>query len=278
MDRAQDFIKKCLFTKNFDDPNKPIAEKRLQETLLLLPTDGGNSSRLKRTKSALKISAHNLQNITEKPQKHSNYRTINKNSKSALKEYIVKCQKNTKKAHSIAHEQSLTTRDSLNDYIQEKEPQLWVSLIQYDKFLPMYENLWQGYIREVLDIPLEVPDPSKLKINTSSALMKLSMADCNGAVLKVVKCINHNMIGIEGIVIWDSQKNFIMVTKGRLVDAIKIIPKKGSIFDLEIPLNEEDALLYTIVGDRFQYRSSDRAGRKFKSRRCDDLAFYIREK
>ena len=66
-----------------------------------------------------------------------------------------------------------------------------------------------------------------------------------------------------------------MVTKGEIVDELKMIPKKGTVFDLEIPINEEDALLYTILGDRFKYRSSDRAGRKFKSRRADDLLYYV---
>lgn len=83
------------------------------------------------------------------------------------------------------------------------------------------------------------------------------------------------MIGIEGIVIWDSQKSFIMMTEGALVDEIKCIPKKGTIFALEIPLNDEDALQFSILGDRFKYRSSDRAGRKFKARRVDDMLYYV---
>lgn len=66
-----------------------------------------------------------------------------------------------------------------------------------------------------------------------------------------------------------------MITSGSLVDEIKIIPKKGTLFDFEIPLNDEQALQYSILGDRFKYRSVDRAGRKFKTRRCDDLLFYV---
>lgn len=275
MDRSQQFIKKCLLTKNFDDPNKPIAEKRLQETLLLLPTDGGLSTRLKKNRKKLRINANTLENVVVKSNRHDDYKRINKNSKVALKDYINRCKANVRKTLRIAHEQHLCDRVALSAYLKEKEPQLWELSPHYDKFLPMYRDLWCGYIREVLNIPSKVTDPSKLSINGSTALMKLSMADYNGAFLKVAKSINKNMIGTEGIVIWDSQKNFIMITKGKLVDEIKIIPKKGTVFDMEVPINEEHALLYTILGDRFKYRSSDRAGRKFKNRRCDDMLYYI---
>ncbi|QLL33903.1 hypothetical protein HG536_0F02280 [Torulaspora globosa] len=275
MDRSQLFIKEHLLTKNFKNPEKPVKENRLQETLLLLPTDGGLSSRLKRSESLLKISADNLDGKAEQHHKHRDYKRINANSKVALKNYINTNKANAQRALHIAHEKKLLERKILTEYLKNHETALWNALPHFKTFLPMHEKLWVGYMRDLLNIPAKISDSSKLTINGQAALMKLSMADYNGAFLKVASSRNRNLIGIEGIVIWDSQKNFIMVTRGKLIDELKIIPKKGTVFNFEIPVNEHDALLYTILGDRFKYRSNDRAGRKFKSRRCDDMLHYL---
>ncbi|QLQ78444.1 hypothetical protein HG537_0A06910 [Torulaspora globosa] len=275
MDKAQLFIKEHLLTRNFKNPEKPIEENRLQETLLLLPTDGGLSSRLKRSESSRKISTDKLKGKVEQHHKHTDYKRINTNSKIALKNYINTNKANAQRALRIAHEKKLLERKILNEYLQEQEPELWNSLVHFKTFLPMHQELWIGYMRDLLNIPAKITDSSRLTINGQTALMKLSMADYNGAFLKVASSRNRNLVGIEGIVIWDSQKNFIMVTRGKLIDELKIIPKKGTVFNFEIPVNDDDALLYTILGDRFKYRSNDRAGRKFKSRRCDDLLHYL---
>lgn len=55
------------------------------------------------------------------------------------------------------------------------------------------------------------------------------MADYNGALLRVTKSKNKTLIGLQGIVIWDSQKFFIMIVKGNIIDEIKCIPKGHSI-------------------------------------------------
>lgn len=278
MDRTQQFLKECLFTKNFDDPNKPISDNRLLDTLLILPTDGGIHQSLKRNKSKLKVTAGTLEEADAAAAssiKHPNYRKISKNARIAFKDYINSCKSSVRNAKRIAKEQNITEKNKLKDYLMANHPQIWEKLPKFDKFRPMHEQLWIGYIKEMLNIPEEVRAVSKLHINRSQALFKLSMADYNGAFLQVVKSVNRNMIGIEGIVIWDSQKNFIMITEGSLVDEIKCIPKKGTIFALEIPLNEQDAMQFSILGDRFKYRSSDRAGRKFKARRVDDMSYYV---
>lgn len=208
MDRVQPFIKECLFTKNFDDPNKPIDEKRLQETLLLLPTDGGLASRLKRNKSKSHLDVTKINDESQRiGTKQPNYRQINKNSKIAFKEYINRCKLNRKKTLRIAHEHKLTTKDTLNDYLLENNKELYDSLPTYEKYLPMHEKLWVGYMKEILNIPANLSNSSKLSINGTTAMMKLSMADYNGSILNVSKSRNKNLIGIQGIVIWDSQKS-----------------------------------------------------------------------
>lgn len=276
MDKSQDFIKQCLFTKNFNNPNKPIDENRLRDTLIVIPTDGGVSQRLKQNKSKFSLSADNIIS-TEGKIKHPSYRDLNKNSKIAMKEYIQRCRCLSKKVKHIAYKQKINSKDVLYRYLQDKYPKILEELPRYENYLPMYEKLWIGYIREVLGLGKDIEDCKKLNINETTALMKLSMAEYNGSLLRVVKCINKDIIGKQGIVIWDSQKSFIMITKGKLIDEVKVIPKRGAVFNFEIPVNDTEALQYTILGDRFKYRSSDRAARKFKSRRCDDLLYYLQE-
>ncbi|AJP84931.1 BAF_collapsed_G0004510.mRNA.1.CDS.1 [Saccharomyces cerevisiae] len=277
MDRTQTFIKECLFTKCLEDPEKPFNENRFQDTLLLLPTDGGLTSRLQRQQRKSKLNLDNLQKASQlesadKQLEKRDYQRINKNSKIALREYINNCKKNTKKCLKLAYENKITDKEGLLHYIEEKHPTIYESLPQYVDFVPMYKELWINYIKELLNITKNLKT-----FNGSLALLKLSMADYNGALLRVTKSKNKTLIGLQGIVIWDSQKFFIMIVKGNIIDEIKCIPKKGTVFQFEIPISDDDdsALRYSILGDRFKYRSVDRAGRKFKSRRCDDMLYYI---
>ncbi|CAI4289395.1 AKH_1a_G0004480.mRNA.1.CDS.1 [Saccharomyces cerevisiae] len=277
MDRTQTFIKECLFTKCLEDPEKPFNENRFQDTLLLLPTDGGLTSRLQRQQRKSKLNLDNLQKASQlesadKQLEKRDYQRINKNSKIALREYINNCKKNTKKCLKLAYENKITDKEGLLHYIEEKHPTIYESLPQYVDFVPMYKELWVNYIKELLNITKNLKT-----FNGSLALLKLSMADYNGALLRVTKSKNKTLIGLQGIVIWDSQKFFIMIVKGNIIDEIKCIPKKGTVFQFEIPISDDDdsALRYSILGDRFKYRSVDRAGRKFKSRRCDDMLYYI---
>ncbi|SCV05165.1 LANO_0H01486g1_1 [Lachancea nothofagi CBS 11611] len=271
MNRGPSFITECILTKSAPNAGKLLDENRLQETLLLLPTDGGIASRLKNQNKKLRL----LTESRSKTAPHRGYRQINKNAKKTLKEYINTSRQAASHARRIASEKNITTRTALYEYLEKHHPDVFKSIPRYDKILPMHEELWVNYVREILNIPPIVPSALKLNINGANALVKLSMADYNGCLLSVAKSRNANVCGMTGIVIWDSQKDFIIIRRGLLVDDVKCIPKKGTVFNFEVPVNDDEALQYTILGDRFKYRSSDRAGRKFKSRRCDDLLYYI---
>lgn len=279
MELAEFQTVKEILAENFDDPIKPVTERRLENTLLLLPTDGGNTSRSKKLgKKRRKLNVESLVSETKSQEtiREQDYSRIKKNAKVSFKDYIRRCRRSARHAKKVAYDHNLKTREALASYIRQHEPKLWEDMIHYEKFEPLNEKVWIPYVQELLGIPLKgYTDPSKLQINGMNAMMKLSMADYNGALLEVTRCHNKNMQGIEGIVLWDAQKTFIMVTKGKLVDEVKSIPKRGTVFQFQVPLNESKALQYSIFGDRFQYRSSDRAGRKFKSHNCDDLLYYL---
>ncbi|SCU86914.1 LADA_0E00980g1_1 [Lachancea dasiensis] len=274
MNSGPSFITECILNRSAPNAHKLMEESRLQETLLLLPTDGGVASKLKMAKGK---KMNLLTEVHHKSAPHRGYREINKNAKSSLNEYITSSRQASREARRIASELDLKTRQGLYDHLEKHHQEIYKSLPRYDRFLPMHQELWVNYARELLNIPANVQSASKLNINGSNALVKLSMADYNGCLLTVSKSKNANLCGTAGIVIWDSQKSFIIVRRGTLVDEIKCIPKKATVFTFEIPVNDEEALQYTILGDRFKYRSSDRAGRKFKSRRCDDMLYYIQK-
>ena len=243
MNRDQSFITDCLLTKSLPNAAKVLDENRLQETLLLLPTDGGVSTRLKKKSGKLRL----LSEGHSKGPPHRAYREIMKNSKIALKEYINSSRKATKAARRISSERNLRTRPALHEYLKTSEPEVFKSLPKFDAVLPMHNELWVKYMREILNIPDNVTSAAKLNINGTSAMLKLSMADYNGCMLTVAKSRNKTMSGIKGIVIWDSQKDFILICRGELVDEIKCIPKKGTVFSFEVPVNDEEALQYTCL-------------------------------
>ncbi|AET38068.1 RNase P/RNase MRP complex subunit Ecym_2329 [Eremothecium cymbalariae DBVPG len=270
MDRVQPFIKECILSKSFTDPSKPIHDKRLLDTLMLQPTDGGSGRRLRKRKvNLLDVSGSNMQ------VKQDNYSNINKNSKIALKEYINKSRVAGSYAKKIINEKNFKNREELETFLELNNQALRDSLPNYKQFEPTYKELWCNYIKELLDF--KVTSDGNITMNGQVALQKLSMADYNGSLLKVTKSRNKNLEGIEGIVVWDAQKSFIMICEGKLVDTIKCIPKKGSTFTFEVPIDDDRSLQYSLIGDRFKYRSTDRAGRKFKSRRCDDLLYYVNQ-
>ncbi|KAL3229722.1 hypothetical protein RNJ44_01858 [Nakaseomyces bracarensis] len=285
MDKSQEFIFKNLLTKSFNDPKNDISEGRLTDTLLLLPTDGGSQAKItKHIERKTKISETKMKNVMNKKNateknyeqyKQKHYRKINRRSKDTLRDLIWKWKLSTKKAKQLCHEKGITSRDQLYDFLKENNHNLYEDLPKYDVFEPLNQKLWVGYMQDLLNIAYPVQDSTKLTLNGAQALTKLSMADYNGALLRVSKSKNTNLIGKQGVVIWDAQKSFMMITKGALVDELKIVPKKGTVFEFEIPINETEALEYSIIGDRFKYRSADRAGRKFKTRRCDDLLYYV---
>lgn len=152
------------------------------------------------------------------------------------------------------------------------------SIPQYAEFVPM-NNMWQDYMQSLL---FPNPDSSTLP-GLGSILPKLATADYHGCLLTVIDSRNHLLLGVRGIVVLDTQHSFILVippkenTSGlsptEQVGGLRAIAKKGSLFafDVLIPREEEECLGFTIAGTRFEFRSADRAARKFKNHKVDNL-------
>ncbi|KAI2619155.1 ribonuclease P protein subunit p29 [Hypoxylon sp. NC1633] len=138
---------------------------------------------------------------------------------------------------------------------------------KYAVFEPL-NRLWLGYIREVLG--------NELYTGGQGAAAKLSAADFHGAEVEVSRSSCHGRVGIRGIVVKDSRYALEIITKN---NKTKLIPKEGTVFRITVaPIPEQENLAvartpftFEIHGDQFQYRSADRATKKFKPHYLKDL-------
>ncbi|KAI1437910.1 RNase P/MRP, p29 subunit [Xylaria sp. CBS 124048] len=128
---------------------------------------------------------------------------------------------------------------------------------KYSIFEPL-NNLWIGYIREVLG--------NELYNGGQGAAAKLSAADYHGAEVEVSRSRCPSRVGVRGIVVKDSRFAFEIVTPK---NQVKILPKEGTMFRIRVPAPEatpdQMPFCFEVHGDEFQYRPSDRASKKFKS-------------
>ncbi|AOA65282.1 RNase MRP and nuclear RNase P subunit [Komagataella phaffii CBS 7435] len=162
-------------------------------------------------------------------------------------------------------------------------------VLKFEEFIGL-NALWEEYARDVLYPAGETgEDPLNL-------MTKITSMDLIGSFLTVVKSNNFNMVGLCGIVAWESQHNFLVVVprldgwKGEVnglgdaepskksfswretIGGMRIINKKNTLFQLKVPTKDASQYIpFTIVGNRFQIKSHERASRKFKAHNVRDL-------
>lgn len=93
----------------------------------------------------------------------------------------------------------------------------------YAVFEPLHQ-LWLGYIREILG--------NELFTGGQGAAAKLASADIHGARVRVSRSSCPSRVGIEGIVVRDSRYAVQIITRK---NAVKLVPKEGTMFRVEIP-------------------------------------------
>lgn len=166
--------------------------------------------------------------------------------------------------------------------------------LYYEDFIPL-NLLWQNYIQDAsAGIDLNVKNATQL----SQRLVKI---DLHGAFLTVTRSKVPSLIGTSGIILYESQETFKIIT---LTNKCVTLPKRGSIFliqnrpllkqaspahevlreltessdrqgetksnssasqgNTQVKVSSSFHLAMTIYGDHFAYRSFDRAVRKFK--------------
>ncbi|KAM0206578.1 hypothetical protein ACHAPQ_004291 [Fusarium lateritium] len=133
---------------------------------------------------------------------------------------------------------------------------------RYHIYEPL-SQLWLGYARELLGNDIHTGGPS--------AAVKLASAEFHGAPIQVVRSHCPSRVGIQGVVVRDRKFIFEIITKKR---GVKIVPKEGTIFRVEIPTNGETpkpeqgsgnkTFACEVLGDQMMLRAPDRANKKFK--------------
>lgn len=164
------------------------------------------------------------------------------------------------------------------------------SIPKFEDFIGL-NTLWQKYMQDLLFSNDKIP-------NLTTLLPKLASADFVGCMLTVIRSANNNLVGTRGIVIWDAQHSFILCvprmedskewkeksssfSPSEQVGGLKIIPKSKCLFSFEVILpssgkdssasTDEECIGFTIIGSRFELRSIDRSGRKFKNHKVEDI-------
>ncbi|KAI8059157.1 ribonuclease P protein subunit p29 [Gongronella butleri] len=124
--------------------------------------------------------------------------------------------------------------------------------LNYDKMLALHE-LWKGYMAE-LNGQGHAP---------AQFAQKILKADLHGAIMTVTQCKNPAYVGMTGIMIQETMNLFCLLTKE---NQLKKIPKVCTVFQLQAC-----GYTFTIYGKQLQFRSAERAVRKFKQKPTIDL-------
>ncbi|XP_060715223.1 ribonuclease P protein subunit p29 isoform X2 [Tachysurus vachellii] len=126
---------------------------------------------------------------------------------------------------------------------------------KYDLFLPLH-GLWKQYITELCNGLRPDNNPQVMQ-------QKLLKADFHGAVLTVVRSKCPSYVGSTGILVQELKHVFKIITKE---NRLKVIPKRNSVFSVD--MGDFVTLIY---GSKFEFRSSERSAKKFKTRGTIDL-------
>jgi ribonuclease P protein subunit POP4 len=130
----------------------------------------------------------------------------------------------------------------------------FIEQLKADKSLnykEMYETmftLWSGYIKTLLNNATQ-PD---------TIYNKILKADLHGSIIQVVEAKNKCLIGVEGLVLLETKRSFVIIT---IDNKVKVILKKSNVFRID--------LQYTavkIIGDNFTYKAVERTKAKFKNK------------
>ncbi|KAG0328735.1 RNase P/RNase MRP complex subunit [Podila humilis] len=122
---------------------------------------------------------------------------------------------------------------------------------KYELFLPL-NALWKGYMQEIFG-----------SCSPTAFTQKLLKADFHGAIITVTRSKCPTYIGATGIVAQETENVFKIIT---LNNSLRVIPKVNNVFSIAIKNS-----VFTLHGNQFRYRSSQRSTKKFKSKPTIDL-------
>ena len=170
---------------------------------------------------------------------------------------------------------------------------------KYEIYVPLH-RMWVGYMWEILGMKKD----EKAFVTGNSAGSKLASADYHGAEVTVVRSRCVGMVGLAGIVVKDTKFTFQIITeKNELksktqqsatnclrlsVLTVLAVPKRYTIFRFTIPqacstpspneelgaeevMKDESSLVFELHGSQFETRAPERATKKCKWKRMNEL-------
>lgn len=130
---------------------------------------------------------------------------------------------------------------------------------KFEDFLPLH-RMWQDYMRDIVDFSRLHEETTK---NSTENHLKLLKADYHGCMITVTKTKCPSLLGQSGIILMETKNTFKIISKD---NKVKCIPKENSIFAFEL-----EGLVFTIHGNNFRVKASERVRKKFKSKDTIDF-------
>jgi len=150
---------------------------------------------------------------------------------------------------------TLSSKEKKQLRIYEIDP----SCHKYDLYTGL-NTLWVSYIRKVTNLRnIKLKSPSSYD-HLHQQLLK---ADYHGCIMSVSQSKCPSYVGTTGIVLQETRNTFKIITKD---DRLKVIPKANSVFMFEL-----DGFVFTINGNQFRVKSSERVVKKFKMKDSVEL-------
>ncbi|VEU20831.1 DEKNAAC101679 [Brettanomyces naardenensis] len=256
--------------------------------LVLEPTDGGTTRaeieksshrRSKKRQSEFKIFGSLQTSSTEKARENKHHPLKTKNEfKRFIKSSLALQAAVTRKIKRILKKNP----HYLDKVADLASLSMCKKILKFEDFVEM-NRLWNSYIQEVV----------KGTENMMTISTRLSTCELIGALIEVTHsgCVDN--VGKQGIIIWESQHNFAIVSPrsdnwkseigllkpnysiSEMVGGIKLINKQDTRFKLSIDWGSSDensqVIDFEIIGDRLMVRSIDRANKKFKNHSVKDI-------
>lgn len=262
--------------------------------LVLESTDGGQY--FEDTKKEEQKASENAESFLSGkiiPGSHKNNKYNGLKTKNEFKKFVQQSLRLQDRVIKKLHKRSKTNPDILKGDVMRLK--MCQGILMFEDFIEM-NNLWKSYMRDLLE--------NSKTIDVITA--KLSSAEYVGAYFTVTHCSCPDNIGMEGIVIWESQTYILMIiprrnnwkeniSEGSLsitysakecLGGLRMIPKKNTRFTFGIEMKNDDTnsnrstgddhsdenyIYFEFIGDRLSIKSLDRANKKFKSHNVRDI-------
>lgn len=229
-------------------------------------------------------------------------------TRADLKQYIQTTLKNQKKlikrlqAYTRTHKPSSSKPFPLHRLI------VHYNIPQFDNYIPM-NTLWQKYMQDLLfpppstgvNLALANILPKLATADYNGCLISVVQSrnrNCVGMRGIVVWDAQHSFIicvpNGRGAKEWKEgeSEGEMEVSASEMVGGLRVVPKQHTLFAFDVILpkragkssqdkedvmeedeeeEEEECIGFTILGSRFEFRSVDRSGKKFKNHSVDDI-------